>query len=219
MDIVEERQLRDGASGTCDAPGTVNLARRFSPPRSGLWLTTEHWLLMTATPAHAPLLAQMHERNAEHFRLAMNLDSRMSEAAFWQPVLGNLQTSYEKGAGVHLVGFHRHAAGTEIGCVIDFSGIVYHEFQACWLGFRLDRSLEGKGLMRAALEPVLAAFFDRYKLHRIMASHLPENVRSGRLLRHLGFGIEGYARDFMFINGRWCDNVLTALIAPGRPLP
>ncbi len=216
MEMVEVRERDDSGRAACEPPRTVSLARSYPPPRPGLWLSTEHWLLMTATPSHAPLLAQLHERNAEHFSLAMNLDSRMTEASFWQPVLGNLQTAYEKGTGVHLIGFHRHAAGSEIGCVIDLSGIVYHEFQACWLGFRMDRSLEGKGLMRAALEPVLAAFFDRYKLHRIMASHLPENVRSGRLLRHLGFGIEGYARDFMFINGKWCDNVLTALIAPNR---
>jgi len=219
MDIVEERQLGDSGSAAGAPSRTVNLAQSVSPPRSGLWLSTDHWLLMTVTPAYAPLLAQLHERNAEHFRLAMNLDSRMNEASFWEPVLANLQASYEKGTGVHLVGFHRHSARSEIGCVIDLSGIVYHEFQACWLGFRMDQSLQGRGLMRAALGPVLAAFFDRYRLHRIMASHLPENVRSGRLLRHLGFGIEGYSRDFMFINGKWCDNVLTALIAPKASLP
>ncbi len=219
MEFVEERQLGDCGSAAGAPSRTVNLAQSVSPPRSGLWLSTEHWLLMTVTPAYAPLLAQLHERNAEHFRLAMNLDSRMSEASFWEPVLANLQTSYENGTGVHLVGFLKHSPRSEVGCVIDLSGIVHHEFQACWLGFRMDRSLQGKGLMRAALEPAISAIFERYNLHRIMASHLPENVRSARLLRHLGFGIEGYARDFMFINESWRDNVLTALIAPRTTLP
>ena len=69
--------------------------------------------------------------------------------------------------------------------------------------------------MQAALVPAIAAVFERYKLHRIMASHQPENVRSGRVLRRLGFGIDGYARDFMRINGEWQDNVLLSLLAPG----
>jgi ribosomal-protein-alanine N-acetyltransferase len=36
-------------------------------------------------------------------------------------------------------------------------------------------------------------------------------VRSGRLLRALGFVVEGYARDYLQINGRWEDHILTSL--------
>jgi ribosomal-protein-alanine N-acetyltransferase len=39
-------------------------------------------------------------------------------------------------------------------------------------------------------------------------------VRSGRLLGRLGFVIEGYARDYLLVNGRWEDHVLTSLINP-----
>ncbi len=53
----------------------------------------------------------------------------------------------------------------------------------------------------------------RYKLHRVMATHLPENLRSAALLKHLGFVVEGYARDFVKVNGRWRDNVLLSRVA------
>lgn len=182
----------------------------------GLWLNTRRWLLMTATPSYAPLLAQLHARNSDHFHLAMSIDPRMHKASFWEPILAQQQRSFQDGTGVHLVGFHKDSSRAEIGCAISFSGIVHDEFQACWLGYRMDRSLEGRGLMHAALAPAIAEVFKRYKLHRIMASHQPDNLRSGRLLRRLGFNIEGYSRDFMQINGKWCDNVLTALIAPGQ---
>jgi len=142
-------------------------------------------------------------------------EPKMDEAAFWEPVLAQQQRSHLDGTGLYLAGFHKGAARPEIGCVISFSGIVHDEFQTCWLGYRLDRSLEGHGLMHAALAPAIAAVFERYKLHRIMASHQPENLRSGHLLRRLGFGIEGYSRDFMFVNGEWRDNVLVALLASG----
>jgi ribosomal-protein-alanine N-acetyltransferase len=49
------------------------------------------------------------------------------------------------------------------------------------------------------------------RLHRIMANHRPENVRSARLLERLGFVREGVAKDFLFIDGAWCDHVLTSL--------
>jgi ribosomal-protein-alanine N-acetyltransferase len=44
-----------------------------------------------------------------------------------------------------------------------------------------------------------------------MANYVPTNERSGRLLRRLGFVVEGYARDYLFIGGRFQDHVLTAL--------
>lgn len=185
------------------------------PGGARLWLNTEQWLLMTVTPAHAPLYARLHARNGDHFRMAMSLSPEMSQASFWTPVLQRQQRAFEEGSGLFLAGFYKGAGRTEIGCSISFSGIVHDEFQTCWLGYRLDRSLEGQGLMHAALAPAIEAVFERYKLHRIMASHQPENLRSAALLRRLGFGIDGYARDFIRVNGQWRDNVLVSRLAPG----
>jgi ribosomal-protein-alanine N-acetyltransferase len=47
-----------------------------------------------------------------------------------------------------------------------------------------------------------------------MACHLPENIRSAKVLRRLGFVVEGYARDFVKVNGKWCDNILLSLLHP-----
>jgi [ribosomal protein S5]-alanine N-acetyltransferase len=181
---------------------------------SEIWLNTPQWLLMTVTPAHAPLFARLHDRNGDHFRQGMTVEPQMTEPAFWEPLLAQQQACYRDGSGVFLAGFHRAAARPEIGCVINFAGIVRYEFEACWLGYRLDRSLQGQGLMHAALVPAIAAMFQRYQLHRMMATHEPDNLRSGRLLRRLGFGVEGYARDYMKVNGKWRDAVLVAMLAP-----
>ncbi|GJA95297.1 hypothetical protein KAM358_31290 [Aeromonas caviae] len=68
------------------------------------------------------------------------------------------------------------------------------------------------------MQEVVAAGIDHLfrerGLHRIMASYMPANLRSGALLERLGFEQEGYARDYLMINGRWEDHVLTALINP-----
>ena len=52
---------------------------------------------------------------------------------------------------------------------------------------------------------------------------MPTNERSARLLRRLGFAVEGYARDYLLLDGQWRDHVMTALInrdwkrVPGSP--
>jgi len=51
-------------------------------------------------------------------------------------------------------------------------------------------------------------------VHRIHANYMPHNRRSGAVLRRLGFVVDGFARDYLQINGRWEDHVLTSLINP-----
>jgi ribosomal-protein-alanine N-acetyltransferase len=82
------------------------------------------------------------------------------------------------------------------------------------LGFSIDAACEGQGLMREALSAVVDFAFGELGLHRIEANHQPQNLRSAALLRSLGFDVQGYARDYLFLNGAWRDHVLTARTAP-----
>jgi ribosomal-protein-alanine N-acetyltransferase len=94
---------------------------------------------------------------------------------------------------------------------VSLTNIARGPFQACYLGYRLDRQSEGRGLMSEALKAVIAHAFGALKLHRIMANYVPTNERSARVLRRLGFVVEGYARDYLFLEGRWKDHCLTSL--------
>ena len=96
----------------------------------------------------------------------------------------------------------------------NFSEIVRGPFQACYLGYGVDREYEGKGFMAEALRRALDYVFTELRLHRVMANHRPENERSARLLQRLGFTREGYAKDYLFIDGHWTDHELTALTNP-----
>ncbi len=60
--------------------------------------------------------------------------------------------------------------------------------------------------------------FEVVRVHRIMANHLPENFRSEKLLKRLGFDREGYARNYLKINGQWRDHLLNSLINPDPDL-
>lgn len=84
-------------------------------------------------------------------------------------------------------------------------------FQACYLGYKLDHAYEGKGFMFEALQETIRFAFEELRLHRIMANYMPSNSRSAKLLNRLGFEIEGYAKNYLFINHQWENHVLTAL--------
>lgn len=70
--------------------------------------------------------------------------------------------------------------------------------------------------MARALRVASRYCFEQLGLHRIMASHLPRNARSERLLESLGFEKEGYARAYLKIAGVWEDHVLRALVDAPR---
>jgi ribosomal-protein-alanine N-acetyltransferase len=96
----------------------------------------------------------------------------------------------------------------------NYSNIIAGAFQACYLGFSLAQAVQGQGLMKRSLEAGNRHCFEQIGLHRIMANHLPRNVRSERLLASLGFEKEGYARAYLKIAGTWEDHVLRALTNP-----
>ena len=68
--------------------------------------------------------------------------------------------------------------------------------------------------MQEALSQAIGHAFLQLGLHRIMANTRTENRRSQALLQRLGFQQEGYARDYLKIDGQWRDHVLNALINP-----
>ncbi len=106
--------------------------------------------------------------------------------------------------------------GGDIVASVNLSNVVRGVFQACHLGYSVDAAHEGKGIAFEAVGAVVRFAFDELRLHRVMANYQPVNERSAKLLRRLGFVPEGYARDYLSINGAWRDHVLTALVDPRR---
>jgi ribosomal-protein-alanine N-acetyltransferase len=131
--------------------------------------------------------------------------------AFWEHRLKENQKEYREGRSMKLILTRTEAPeGPMIGSV-NFTQIVRGALMGCALGYSIDEDAQGQGLMTEALGAGIQHVFDELKLHRIMASYIPTNERSGKLLRRLNFQVEGYARDYLFIDGAWQDHVLTAL--------
>ena len=80
------------------------------------------------------------------------------------------------------------------------------------LGYDLNPAYWGKGIMTEALEAVIEYGFDVMDLNRITLLALAYNERSCRLARKLGFVEEGVMRENTFVDGRFVDDVLFALL-------
>ena len=82
--------------------------------------------------------------------------------------------------------------------------------QAASLGYWMGASYAGQGYMTAAVATVLPFAFGTLRLHRVEAACIPGNDASIRLLEHTGFQREGFARQYLCINGTWQDHLLFA---------
>jgi ribosomal-protein-alanine N-acetyltransferase len=182
-------------------------------PRALPHLETERLLLTLPPQEAAPRMLAFYEENREHLaRWSPRPPTGYYTERYWRERLAQARQEFERDLAMKLVLFGREAgsSGPVLG-VCNFTNFVRGPFQACYLGYSLDHRFEGRGIMYEALRAATGYVFDTLRLHRIMANYLPVNERSGRLLRRLGFRVEGYAQDYLLIDGRWQDHILTAL--------
>jgi ribosomal-protein-alanine N-acetyltransferase len=82
--------------------------------------------------------------------------------------------------------------------------------QAGSIGYWMGAPYVRCGHMTGAVKTVLPFAFGTLRLHRVEAACIPTNVPSIRLLERCGFAREGYARQYLCINGIWQDHLLFA---------
>lgn len=175
-------------------------------------IDTPRCVLTLLTPDNAELLAAYREKNRAHLapwepapeanQSSLGESCQQAAQTAWQ--------NYLAGSALRFIGISRSTQCMVAAC--SFTNIVRGPFQACHLGYSVDRDYQGQGLMHEVLQSAISYMFDSVGLHRIMANHMPTNVRSEHLLRRLGFEREGYARAYLKIAGRWEDMVLNALV-------
>jgi len=105
----------------------------------------------------------------------------------------------------------------ELAGVVNLTAIIRGSFQSCFLSYYALVPHEGHGLMRAGLAQVLDLAFGEHGLHRVEANVQPGNVRSARLVRSLGFRLEGHSPRYLRIGGAWRDHDHYALTAEEWP--
>ena len=87
--------------------------------------------------------------------------------------------------------------------------------QAGSIGYWMGAPFVGRGHMGAAVRALIPYAFAVLRLHRLEAACIPTNTTSIRLLEACGFAREGYARQYLCINGVWQDHLLYARLKDG----
>lgn len=176
-------------------------------------IETARTVMTVPAPELAPLLLAYRQDNRAH--LAPWEPARMPAYYTEEAARRRLAQSVDEartGSALHFIACEREGGAVVATC--SFTNIVHGVFQACHVGFSVTASRQGSGLMHEVARAGIDYMFREQKLHRIMASHMPRNLRSAALLDRLGFEREGYARAYLRIDGHWEDMVLSALINP-----
>lgn len=183
-------------------------------PRPLPYLETPRLIIRIPEADETIALLDYRVRNREHLaRFDPTPPPGFFERAFWTKQIEAGLKGFQDDRSCRLCLFPIEAKASIVGQV-NLTEVVRGPLQACNLGYSLDYAREGTGLMSEALDAILRYAFDVLNLHRISANYIPHNERSGRLLKRLGFTPEGYARDYLRIDGRWQDHVLTSLTNP-----
>lgn len=161
----------------------------------------------------AGLMAAFRVANRAHLELwEPRRNPEFFTRPFWEIQVRIALRDYRQGNSCCLTIMNR--AEDEILGICNFTNIIRGTFQSCHLGYALAEQEQGQGYMDEALVASIDYMFRIHGLHRIMANYLPRNDHSGALLKRLGFEIEGHAKRYLLINGKWEDHVLTSLINP-----
>jgi ribosomal-protein-serine acetyltransferase len=82
----------------------------------------------------------------------------------------------------------------------------------CSVGYWLDASQEGKGVITRCCAALIEYLFEELLLHRVEIRCGTGNLRSCAIPRRLGFTREGVSRDAEWVNDHWVDLVIWGML-------
>jgi [ribosomal protein S5]-alanine N-acetyltransferase len=175
---------------------------------------TERLCLRLPGREEAAGVAAFYASNREHLQpWSPMLHLGLFTEEFWAAEADRRMADFQAGREVRGFIYLREHPRRVIGN-LSLSQIVRGVFQACTIGYALSAEAQGHGYMLEAVRGAVTYAFGELRLHRVQADYMPRNQRSAAVLRQAGFVVEGYAREYLMINGRWEDHVLTAVTNP-----
>jgi len=172
-------------------------------------LKTERLLLRACSTSQAGALCSALRKNRAHLEpwtpLAtpdyFTLTGTSERIAKWR-------AEWRKGKSFHFHVYEKRR--TPIVGHVALTGIDRGVLENAYLGYWIDGQCAGKRYAAEAVAKVIQFGFAELKLHRIQASVMPRNVRSVRVVEHLGFRNEGTALRYLKIHGQWEDHLIFA---------
>lgn len=185
------------------------LARLWSRPKPDLppRLDTARLYLRRPEAADADAWCAVIERNRDFLKpwspsntlRQINRAGFTARRALWQ---------FDSRQAVAHVFFIFTRQGDQLVGGITLGNILRGAAQSATLGYWLDATQRGQGLMTEAVARLTDYAFADMGLHRVQAGCLPENDASHRVLVKNAFTAEGIARGYIKIDGVWRDHLI-----------
>lgn len=109
------------------------------------------------------------------------------------------------GSNAH-VGYWVLTESDELAGVINVNEIVRGSFRSAYLGYYAFAPHNARGYMANGLRAVVSRAFRQLRLHRLEANIQPDNKASRRLVKRLGFRLEGFSPRYLKVAGKWRDH-------------
>lgn len=170
-------------------------------------LETERLVLKEITRQDAPMLLQLRSNRDVMKYIERPLASSIDDVnTLIDLIADNLHKNEGLTWGIFLKDGDSGLKGT-----IGFWRLLKEHYRA-EIGYLLDPSLQGMGLMFEAMQEALRYGFNQIQLHSVEANVHPENKASIRLLEKAGFVREAYFRENYFFNNNFGDTAVYSLI-------
>jgi ribosomal-protein-alanine N-acetyltransferase len=184
------------------------LMNELTPPQ----LETPRLILRLPTKEDVPEILRYYTENQQHLTPFEPLRTQeFYTKQYWFCEVSQRLMEFKGDRSCKLFLFNRENPSEIIGSA-NFANFIRGMSHSCSLGYSLAASQEGKGYMSEALKVAIDYVFNSLNLRRITAAYIPHNQRSGKLLKRLGFRVDGFCQDYVMINGEWEDHILTSLI-------
>lgn len=173
---------------------------------------TNRLLLKILGKEAAPMILPFYEENKAHFEP-------------WEPQRpDNFYTPFYQKASLSAE-YHQIAEGKllrywvfekdhpdEVVGTICFQNFLKAPYLSCSLGYKFAQKYNHQGYAYESIQKGIEIIWDDYKMHRIEAFIMPNNVPSLRLIERLDFIYEGICHSYANIYGEWSDHSRYALV-------
>ena len=172
-------------------------------------LTTDRLLLRQLTMADAPGVQRL--RSDEQVMQYVNrpLTLTLEQAESW---VAMILDALDKNEGISWCICLKENPAKHIGNI----GLwrIEKENYRAEIGYMLEPSLQGKGLMFEALQKVVEYGFKDMGLHSIEGQIDPRNIASSALLKKAGFVQEAYFKENYYLRGQFADTAVYSILTP-----
>ncbi len=172
-----------------------------------LLMRTPRLILASPQVGQGAAYAAFHTANLEfHSHWLPSLTGDFESAAYWENKIAERQQLLEEGREVHLMLWYYDVFVGQIA----FTHMRSDPFFSAEVTFSLDEKVLRQKMMFEGLQHALEQVASRFKLHRFEARYMPRNDRAGKVIRRVGFTVEGCNRGYALVNGRWEDHIVAS---------